>query len=398
MKKAIVNSSIVSIIILLTLALASCGGGGTPGSGTLELSLTDGTGSFQAVYVTINEVQVHHETDGWITLTDLDITLPQTLNLLDLVNGTMAYLGAAELDAGHYTQMRLILDDSDTTPLPPLDVNILGNPHPSYNYLIDWDDNEILLTVPSGGTTGVKLVGGFDIESGGSTELVLDFDVLKSVVEAGNTDKWLLKPTIKVLDTITNLVSGMVLDIDGGQGLEGATLSAQLYAGDITLEDENDRVIMESSTSSAEQGNYRLYLPLSLSTQIEYNIVAVRDGYAPECHILQWSGPDEYSDNFNLTALAEDPAIFTASVQGLGSATASAHVSIRQDHLDCGVIEIASFNVLNTLSGETPIESEPILLPAGDYKMVVTAEGQLTKDEDFSVVSGEIVTRVIDFF
>ncbi|MEJ2109266.1 MAG: hypothetical protein P8Z37_05005 [Acidobacteriota bacterium] len=51
MKKLIVASSTGGIIILLTLALVSCSGGGTPNGGTLELSLVDGPGSYQAVYI-----------------------------------------------------------------------------------------------------------------------------------------------------------------------------------------------------------------------------------------------------------------------------------------------------------------------------------------------------------
>ena len=74
--------------------------------------------------------------------------------------------------------------------------------------------------------------------------------------------------------------------------------------------------------------------------------------------------------------------------------TDSAHVSILQEgYIDCGVIEIASFNVLNTPQGGTRIYSEPILLAAGDYKVVVSALGQATKILDLSVGAGEIISE-----
>jgi len=57
-----------SIFCLLTiLVFSGCGdsgggssaGGSSAGTGTLSLSLTDSSGDYQAVYVTIYEVQVH---------------------------------------------------------------------------------------------------------------------------------------------------------------------------------------------------------------------------------------------------------------------------------------------------------------------------------------------------
>jgi hypothetical protein len=83
-------------------------------------------------------------------------------------------------------------------------------------------------------------------------------------------------------------------------------------------------------------------------------------------------------------------------VRGLEGTTASAHISILQEgYFDCGVIEIASFNVLNSSQDGTPIYSEPIFLPAGDYKMVVSAAGQTTRVQDLNVGSGESKTEGI---
>ena len=166
------STAFLCAIILITTALVSCSSGGgtkstTPSTGTLVLNLIDDPTPYKAIYVTLNEVRVHHDIDGWTTLSNLDLNLPQTINLLDLVNGTMAYLGSTELATGHYSQMRLILEDSEDAP-QSADLNVLGKPHPFFNYLIDSDDNEILLKVPSGGNTGIKLVNGFDIDVQGS--------------------------------------------------------------------------------------------------------------------------------------------------------------------------------------------------------------------------------------
>jgi hypothetical protein len=45
----------------------------------------------------------------------------------------------------------------------------------------------------------------------------LDFDASRSIVKAGSSGKWLLKPTIKVLDTEEySVISGMELQIKRG--------------------------------------------------------------------------------------------------------------------------------------------------------------------------------------
>ena len=158
------------------------GGGGSgsvsdSGGGT-TFWLTDAPAEYQAVYVTINEVQVNpteDEEDGWEALTDLD--LPDQFELLTFSNGARAQLGIANLAPGVYNQMRLILSEEEGA-----------------NYVIDADDDIVDLKVPSGGKTGVKLGNGFEI-TGDSTDIVLDFSVNKSVHvhptgKNNGKDKW----------------------------------------------------------------------------------------------------------------------------------------------------------------------------------------------------------------
>ena len=103
----------VLCLLFLTVGLMACGGGGSssPGNGTLNLSLTDSSSDqYKAIYVTVAKVQVHKDgaadgTGNWQTI----LTPNLTYNLLDLVNGTLASLGTADLAAGSYDQLRLIL-------------------------------------------------------------------------------------------------------------------------------------------------------------------------------------------------------------------------------------------------------------------------------------------------
>ena len=295
--------------IFLTILIAflwGCGGGsggsagfstGSGDTGTLSLSLVDAPGGeYQAVYVTIKEVQVCHATfpcdpedsDSdcgcqWETVA----TLNQTFNLLELVNGVMAALGQKDLDAGTYNQMRLLLHD-----VPDDSLNLLGLPHPFPQYLIDMDDQEHAMKVPSGYQTGIKLVHPFEIEPNRTTELILDFDVAKSVVKAGNSGKYLLKPTIKVIGTyFREVVSGTVSNSEGDP-LAGARVVAW-------HQDQDGHWSTVMSTFTDDTGGYTLYLDSGAADEpmsTDYKIVAIADEYEPECRIVSVEADQTYPD------------------------------------------------------------------------------------------------------
>jgi hypothetical protein len=371
------------VIFLMVMPLVSCGGsgsdtgGGTTGggtTGTLVLGLTDDPGDYLHVYVTIKEVQVHQAVEGedddsgWLTV----LTPGETFDLLVLQNGVIASLGLAELEAGKYNQMRLILDEEKPVA------------HPYANYLViegeeGEDPVEVELKVPSGFKTGIKIVHGFTIVASGATELILDFDANKSIVQAGKSGKWLLKPTIKVLETVTNSVSGKVdtIEEDISVAVVGASVSAQVYdsvTGDLTG---------AGGAESDTVGDYFMYLPI---TNNIYNIVATMDGYASQCKVLDLSQPTEPVD---FTLIAEATGTLIGSVTGLAAPEDSAFFSIRQAHTSCGMIEVASASVLNTMPTDLePIYFEPItlpVLPVGTYQVVVSAEGEGTQVFDVVV-------------
>ena len=369
---------------VIAVLLISCGGGGSGGSaGTLGVSLTDATTDlYQAIYVTIDEVQVKkkgagEEEAGWLTV----LTPGQTFNLLELVNGVTADLGLAELEAGAYGQMRLILaEQADGSE------NILGEAHLYPNYLIKNDTENTIeeLKVPSGYQTGIKIVHGFTIAANGTTELLLDFDACKSVVQAGNSGKWLLKPTIKVLDTVNYAVVSGVVNDDGDNPIEGALVSAQVYnppPEPLDGWDPMNDVTIEGGTASDETGAYILHLPLNT-----YNIVATMSGYTPQCQVVAVPDYLDYTDNnFTLTALTEENSgTFTGSVAGV----ATAEFSIRK-MVNCGAgdvkIEVASVSVADGFT------SDIITLPVGTYEVVISPEGQETYvvEGGIEVIAGE---------
>lgn len=361
----------------LILILIGCGGSGSnstagEGTGTLSLSLTDATtNEYKAAYVTIEEVRVHmadgEPENGWQVVA----TPNKTFNLLELVNGIKENLGITELATGHYTQMRLIIGDT-----PDDGINILSELHPYANYIIQSDNEVQELKIPSGFNTGIKIVHGFDINEGEITELILDFDASKSIVKAGKSGKWLLKPTIKVIGTQENsIVSGIITDAVSSELLEGVLVTAQMYNPDAV--DKKDEVVIEASTITDENGEYKLFLLPGT-----YNIIAYTDGYIPVY--------EKVTTEANAT-FAHDISLSTALT---GNLTGTVDITDRSDeqHVTISVrqsvmidsseeeIEIKSINVVNGAIYET-------LLPVEDYTVVASTFDKETQEHSISIVA-----------
>lgn len=357
---------LIFAVILMSLLLQSCGGedSGSPGgTGTLELSLTDAaTTDFEAIYVTIAEVQVSKEAESEEESSWETIMMPGlTYNLLELVNGVIVTLGVGELEVGQYEQMRLVLGDLPESPKS----NIMEEPHPYANYFIDGDGNAKELKVPSGYQTGIKIVKSFIINASLATELILDFDAARSVVQAGRTGEWLLKPTIKVLKTVENSISGLV--DNGVDPLAGALISAQVYNSDAL--DPQDEVVVETTTVSTEEGTYKSFLPPDI-----YNIVVTQEGYLPACQEVEAQFFENYVADFSLT---DEPEIITikGTVSGLAADEDAALLTVRM-RMDCGSGDVM-VDVASIMVAEGGIYE--LNLPAGTYDLVASSAGEITQ-------------------
>ena len=230
----------IMISLFSTLILCACGGGGSGstnagggGMGSVSISLTDSTtDQYRAVYITIAGLQIcanKGDSSGngcsWLALEPPDgVQFPKTYNLLKLVNGVTEAIGIGEFSAGNYNQIRLIIGQ-----YPELEFNLLGEPHPEANYVMLNDGNDTIkpLKIPSGINTGLKLVHPFTVGDGEIKDLVLDFDACRSVVKAGKSGKYILKPTIKVIEPQDKVnVNGEVTDSESKNLIGGASVSA----------------------------------------------------------------------------------------------------------------------------------------------------------------------------
>ncbi|GAB3331775.1 hypothetical protein GCM10027511_40710 [Hymenobacter humi] len=185
---------------LAALGLASCSKDSDSGqTSKLEVRMTDAPGDFRSVVLDVRQIEVHlkeeKDADGWKMLT----FTPQTLNVLEYVNGKSALLVSEDFAPGDLKEIRLILGPD--------------------SYVIGRDGQRYDLKTPSGQTSGVKLkLDKATLRQRETFQLLLDFDVAKSIVERGSwkpgndkKERYLLKPVIRVVaQDLRAAISGTV--------------------------------------------------------------------------------------------------------------------------------------------------------------------------------------------
>ena len=267
-----VASCCVGLMALVSLGCGSDGGGGgTPVArpGTVSVSLTDAPAcGYEAVVVKVAKVRIHQSSTeddpdgaGW---KDITLDPPRSINLLELNDPTqdskgLDRLGETQVTAGHYTQLRLVLEKNQGA--NPSNYIVLEGRDP--NTLSD----RIALDTPSGVQTGIKLIHEFTVESGKQVDLVLDFDACHSIVETGS-GKYKLKPVIKVIPNEWNGIEGFV-----DQALVGnhAVVSAQVN-GEII------RAVVPNSNADPDPLRGKFFLPRL--DPGNYDVVITADGHA----------------------------------------------------------------------------------------------------------------------
>lgn len=177
--------------------LISCDFANDSTQGSMQVFMTDAPANYESVVIDIEEIRIHenqnaeNDEDGWRTIRNE----PLQVDLLNLTNGNMQFLGETDLESGTYNQMRFIL----------------GN----QNLLVMNDGQTVPLTTPSGQESGLKLNIDTEVESGINYILLLDFDASRSIVEAGNSGQYLLQPVIRSVNlTGTGAINGTIEPAD----------------------------------------------------------------------------------------------------------------------------------------------------------------------------------------
>jgi hypothetical protein len=317
--------------------LAACGGGGggsAVADGSLRVALTDAPScGFDHVFVTVQKVSVNQsstagDTDaGW---TDLTLSPARQVDLLTLTNGVLEELGSMPLAAGHYSQIRLVLASNTGSGSSAL-----------ANAVQPTGGSLVALTTPSGQQSGLKLQAHFDVQPGQMADVVLDFDACASIVKAGNSGQYILKPVISVVE---RLVSGLQGFVSTTLATASTTVSAQLNGATVR------------STAPDSTGKFTIpYLAPGT-----YTLVVTSDGHATGVVTSVPVGTATTVINGTATAIVT-PASAMADVTGAVTAVAGTSTTAVTD---------ASGRALQALTGGPTIEvaKQSVDATAGSYR------------------------------
>jgi hypothetical protein len=389
--------------VIAAVSLTACGGGGGGGgstapvptpvatAGTLSVAMTDAPAcGFDAVNVTVNKVRVNTsatagDTDaGW---TDITLSPAKKINLLNLTNGVLESLGQTTLPAGHYSQMRLVLDANTGTGMA--------------NSVVPTGGVETSLSTPSAVQSGIKLVNGFDVAAGQTTSVVLDFDACKSVVTQGK-GRYALKPVVKVVPSTAS-----------GTGITGF-VAKSLLAAHVSVSAQQNGAIVGATVPDPTTGAFTLtHLAAG-----NYDVVVTADNSAAS---VIGAVPVTATGSTQVSTAAAPLTLAASAVSSIGgtvtlpaNATEAAYVSAKQSFaagptvviryagadITTGAYTIANLPVAApqyaAYSATLPLVFAPattVLPGAGKYRVDASGTGYAARTIDLVDISAAAATK-----
>jgi hypothetical protein len=204
------------------------------GHAKVNFYLIDAPANYDEVWIEVLSVEVlmkgNNEENGsaWINLPYEGED--QKINLLSLTGGNSEHLGELEVPAGEISQIRLILGED--------------------NYLMQ-GGKRLDLKTPSAQQSGLKLKVDKPLNEGISYDLVIDFDASKSIVKAGNSGLYILKPVLRVIAEESATIEGTVLPLEAGPVVVSAIIDQDSVG---TFADENGKFVIRG----LKAGDYTL--------------------------------------------------------------------------------------------------------------------------------------------
>ena len=173
--KRILFAGLVAFAALVIYSCSKSDNNNSGGKARMQVYLTDDPGAYDAVFIDVRDVMINVTGDtanGWQSLGNVNAA---QYDLLRLVNDDDTLLTDAEIPAGRVEQIRLVLGPNNY-------VVVNGQQYP--------------LATPSAEQSGLKLNIHQDVEAGLLYQLVMDFDVARSIIQTGNGN-YKLKPLIR---------------------------------------------------------------------------------------------------------------------------------------------------------------------------------------------------------
>ncbi len=232
--------------------------------------------NYQHVWVTVSDIQAHMGKSGWVDLTPGLATAPMQVDLLNATSTDcfLASLGyTSGLPVGRYQQIRIMLWDNvgpgkghghgkgkgkggggSVTPPATNYCSSVG----TYDCVQLADGSYAPLFVNAETHTGLRIPpgqiarGGLDVAPGEVLDLDLDFDVCGSVVEAGHSGKFILKPALTHGEAdVSPLLNGtIVVGSSNGETITANTTSP-VAGANVYLEQQSQDVTIYPVASPA---------------------------------------------------------------------------------------------------------------------------------------------------
>jgi len=240
------NVLLIVFVIIMSLGFQSCSDDKDSNTTKVQLKLIDAPGDYKEVNIEIIDIQYNSSDteEGWKSFTPVD-GYPINIDLTELIAGNSLLLTDEIIPSGMLNQIRLVLSDNNTI-------------------VIEGELDPIHLDTPSAQQSGLKLKLNTELEPGFSYTFILDWDVQKSIVKAGNSGKYLLKPVIRVNTEVNSgSISGKVIGEIQGDNIDGAVplkdIKVSIYTTDDTyiaesLTNENGDFIIQALSS----GDYKI--------------------------------------------------------------------------------------------------------------------------------------------
>jgi len=393
--------------------LISCTGKSTAtvtnGLGTVNVSISDppscsgSTGTIAHVFITVRSVQAHTSASaapdeaGWQELAPQLANQPMQVDLFSAVQTTcvLAQLGSAQLPAGDYQQIRLILlsnTPSAGAALPATN-QCAGN---GFNCAMLSDGTIHELQLSSQDETGLKIppgqvVGGpIHVAAGQSVDLNIDFNACASILP-----NFRLRPTLTAGQVSTNNsgISGQIVDATTKKAISGPVLVAieKTDGGGV------DRIMMEAAADA--NGNFR-FCPLPMGTfdivavalgpnNLPYNATAVLNvpngqslGMIPLTPETGATGPAELAGIVSATtgtAPAQIDVAFAAlQAVSVGGAARQLSIPLQNTQATAGSPAQASTSPLSVVSTTACVAGSPPNANCAAYILVVPASNPVT--------------------
>ena len=204
------------------------------GNAKVNIFLIDAPADYDEVWVEVLGVEIlpkggnESNESAWINLPYEKND--QKINLLSLTGGASEHLGEVEVPAGEISQIRLLLGDD--------------------NYIMQ-NGQRLELKTPSAQQSGLKLKVDKPLNPGISYDLVIDFDASRSIVKAGNSGQYILKPVLRVVAEASATIEGTVLPLEAGPVVVSAIIEEDSVG---TFADDNGLFVIRGLRS----GNYTL--------------------------------------------------------------------------------------------------------------------------------------------